>query len=140
DLLRTATRASLRRANRGLSGDVHAPVPFFDLEALNPGEGGRLNGLARSQVEARVVPRAANGFSDDEAFRERSAVVRARRSDGEDFAPAAHEDDGLSVALPEKRLSFDNVGLGNAFLEIGPLELRLAAHQISPTIFSGRTH
>jgi hypothetical protein len=140
DFLRTAPRAPFGRANGGLARDVHAPVPLFDLEALQADERRRVQGFARPHVEARVVPWATNRFADHEPLGKRTAVMRACRCDREDLASFAHENDPFAVAVPEERLSFDDVGLGDASLQIRSFQFCRLAHQVSPTIFSGRTH
>jgi hypothetical protein len=51
-----------------------------------------------------VVPRAADFVVDDNAFRQRSAVVRARGADGEHIIILPHQQDGFTSDVSEQRL------------------------------------
>ena len=100
---------------------VHAP-------ARHRIERRRSDRLAGAQAEAGMVPRAAHGVADRQSLGERPAVVRAGRTDGEEFIAAARKQDRF---LPD--MSADHAAVGevverDALREIGTGRLRWLAH------------
>jgi hypothetical protein len=75
--------------------------------------------LSGPQVEAGVVPRAADAVADDKAFRERPMVMTAMRVDGKNLRTSAHQQDRLIADMPEQ-------GLAGKFTQ------RYAAREIRP--------
>jgi len=51
------------------------------------------------ELEAGVMPRAADGFADEDALIERRAIVRAFRADGEPVRLDAREQNGFALTL-----------------------------------------
>src|SRR5262249_26453835 len=70
--------------------------------------------------EAGVMQRTADRVADDEAFGERSVVVRAMRADGTHPIAAAHDHDVSVADAAEKRLALRQRVERNALSEIGP--------------------
>ena len=58
-----------------------------------------------TQIEARVMPRAADAFANDEAFCEWTVVMAAMRVDGENFDAGAHQQDLLVADMAEQGLA-----------------------------------
>ena len=83
-----------RRREAGADQDTVA----LDLDgpAFEGIEGGGGEGLAAAQVEAGVVPGAAHGVADHQAFGQRSAVVGAGAGDGEQAVGAPHQQHRLA--------------------------------------------
>ncbi|CDX39951.1 hypothetical protein MPLDJ20_260184 [Mesorhizobium plurifarium] len=71
--------------------DEYAPIPLLDCPASEWVEGGRAQGLARAQIEARMMPGTADGVLDHKAIDQRPAVVCACRADCEHLVSATHQ-------------------------------------------------
>src|SRR2546421_11904003 len=74
--------------------------------------------LARAQAETCVMPRAMNGVAVDEAFGQRTAVMRGRRADGEGPVASPDQDDRLAAGMTEHRLALGDLGQDDALREI----------------------
>ncbi len=71
------------------------------------------------------MPRAAQGPSDDQPFRERPAVVRAGRAGREHVVAAPHEHERLTPCMTEQRLAVLELRELDSFGEIRSRELRV---------------
>ena len=109
-----------RRGRRLLADHEESVASLRDLEACERGERGRADRVARAQIEAGVVPGAADSVAVDRAFGERAAVVRAGGADGVKLAPAAGHDHGLAHRMAEQDASLgDRCDRDALLLEIG---------------------
>jgi hypothetical protein len=63
----------------------------------------RTQRLARAQAKARVMPRAADSLLDNQAFRQRAAVMRASCASGKDVVALPHQHHRLAIDLAEQR-------------------------------------
>ena len=117
----------------GLAGDSHAIAVRSTRQHATGIERGRANGLAGAQAEARVMPGTSNRVLDQESFGEWTAVVRARRADGEDLVAASSEEHGSHPrrgrAASRRRRARST---WNARREIGSFQLLLPAAHIRP--------
>ena len=98
----------LRSAAR-FAGCRLAPFPHEDLAlALFHGpapqgtEGGRAQGLARTQIETGVVPGAAQAIAHHEPLGERPLVVGAVRADSENLRPSPQQKDRLVADMADE--------------------------------------
>jgi hypothetical protein len=73
----------------------------LDVPARDRVQGRRAERGACTQAETRVVQWAPDGVADEEPFRERPTVVRARGAHGERLITVAREYDGLATGMPE---------------------------------------
>ena len=91
----------------------------------------RTQDFAAAQVEAGMMPGAADRLADDHAFGERPAIMRAFGADGEQFIAAPDEDHGLIVDMALQHRSVGNRGKLHAKTEIGSFKLHIVgAHFI----------
>jgi hypothetical protein len=60
-----------------------------------------VQGLAGSQIEAGMMPGAADGIANHKPVPQRAVVMSALRPDREDFLPAADEQDGFTVRMAD---------------------------------------
>jgi hypothetical protein len=65
----------------------------------------RSNRCSRAQVEAGVVPWAADGRANNQPFCERPTVMRAVSGDCEDIVTASHKHDRLTTRMAEELLA-----------------------------------
>src|SRR5262249_14746789 len=84
-------------------------------------EGGRGNGLAGAQAEARVVPGAADGVADHEPLAQRTAVVRAGRADGKEFLATVRHEHGVITDMPGDHAAIGDITQRDTLREVGPL-------------------
>jgi hypothetical protein len=70
-----------------------------------------------------VVPGAADCVVDDEAFGQRSPIVRAASGDCEYLRTVAYQQYRLAVAMAEKPAAIGKIGDRNAMGEIGSARL-----------------
>ena len=110
---------SFRRRHRllALSPDKDAIALVVDLPDRKRTEGRRTRGLAGAQIEAGVMPGAANGFADHEPLGERSVVMAAMRVDGVDRSTRAGQHDLLIADVAKQGIAWE-IGC-NALSEIG---------------------
>src|SRR5688500_16362386 len=79
-----------------------------------------------------MVPGAAHRVVHHEPCGERTAVVRADRTDGEQLIAAADEDQWFAVRMPEQDRAFRQARKGHTLREIRPFEFCfLLAHRPS---------
>src|SRR5262249_7522178 len=97
-----------RNSRRQLLANGDDAAAALDTPARERIERRRARRVARREIEACVMEWTSNRVADDEAFRQRSAVMRAGRPDGEEPTAAAHEHDlivahasGQDVAVRE---------------------------------------
>ena len=74
---------------------------------------------AGTQAERRVVPRTPNRVADQQAVGERCAVMRALRTDREQFVGAAHEQHGCVADMALDHRAVGDVVERDALREIG---------------------
>ena len=119
--VRRVRGSGLRGWRRQFLADTH-PVPVPDhLPGCDRIERGRPQVLAVSQSETGVVPRTSDRVAHEDPFRERSPVVRARRSDREDLLSAARKERGLAPDVAEEHASVRDLRDRHAALRSGPL-------------------
>src|SRR6185312_7090735 len=58
--------------------------------------------FAAAQIEACVMPGAADAVADHEPFRERCMIVAAMRIDGENLRPGAHQQNLLIADVTDQ--------------------------------------
>ena len=86
---------------------------------------------AGAQIEAGVVPRAADGVADDQPFGERAAVVRAGGAERHDLVVRpADEQHGLAARVPEQRRVGGEVAGRDPRFEVRPRELRFMSTHV----------
>ena len=130
----TIVRGAARRRGRdvGLSrADADAAPVARHGEAGQGVERGSALGRARAQIEAPVVPRAADGVAHDGALGERTAVVRAGRAHGQHVAAAPNQQHGLAGRVPEQRRVRAERLFADPRREIRPGQLALVATHVS---------
>ncbi len=88
-------------------------VALLDPPRVDWTEGRRAQGFAGAKIEAGVVPRASHPSVDDEAVRQRSAIVGAVSADREHVGPAAHEQDCLLSRMTDQLAAVGQFGEGN---------------------------
>src|SRR5205085_10990312 len=98
----------------------HPPLLLLDAVARDRVASGARR-RARRQIEPRVVPWTADGAALDDAFRERTSVMRAGRADRAHLAAALDDDDRLATAVAEEWLALGEERRVDAGAEIGPL-------------------
>jgi len=108
--------------------DPDLPVRALDLVAGQGVVGRRAQHGAGPQVEAGVVPRAADGAVDHATLGQRAAVVCAGRPHGEDLLAVAHQQDRFAVGLTEQRSVRRDVFLRDAGRQIRTRELGFSTH------------
>jgi hypothetical protein len=106
----------------------------FDIPARQRIESGSTGGLARSQIEAGMMPRAPDRAVDDQSFGKRAAVMRAMRTDGEELRTAPDQQHRLLADVAEKLVPIGDLVLRNSERQIRPLGLRLVSHFHPPLI------
>ena len=65
-------------------------------------QGRRARRFTSAQIEARVMPGAANAVADHEALSERAVVMAAMRVDGENLRTGPHQNDILIADVPQQ--------------------------------------
>lgn len=89
--------------------------------------------MAGAQAEAGVMPGAAHGVFDNEAFAQRSAVMGAGGADGEEFFAASGQKHRLVADMANHRRAIGKLREFNSFRKIGTARLRRAfAHGMAP--------
>jgi hypothetical protein len=94
-------------------------VALFHAPTRHRIERRRPDRLASAQAEARMMPRASHGVVDQQAVRERPAIVRASRADGAEFVAAAREQDGLFTHVSAEHGSLGKAIERDALREVG---------------------
>jgi hypothetical protein len=79
--------------------------------------------FSRAQVEAGMVPGAADGIADHEPVRQWAVVVRALRPDREYLISAADEQDGLAAGMAGELAAIGEVSQCNTLSEIRAAQL-----------------
>jgi hypothetical protein len=110
---------------RQLAEDDDLVVLPLDGVAGDRVERRRAHRVARPEVEARVVPRTADGVADQQPLGERSRVVGAGGADGEHLLAPPREQDRLAVRVTEEQAAVGELGEWNALCQIRSLELCL---------------
>src|SRR5262249_54176403 len=105
-----------------------SPLARDHLEARQVAQGRGTGCFAREQIEAGVMPRAADRAVDDEPLGQRPTVVRARGAHREHLGSALHEDHCLAADMTEQRHAVLNIRDGNAGSEIRSARRRWLAH------------
>ena len=100
-----------------LSPDKDAVALAIYLPDRKRVKGRRARGLSGAQIEAGVMPGAANGFADHEPLGERSVVMAAMRVDGVDRSTPAGQHDLLIADVAKQGIAWE-IGC-NALSEIG---------------------
>src|SRR5437879_4232481 len=115
-------RRRWRRARllRSYDHAIAAPLDFIARDRI---QRRRAHGIARAQLKARMMPRAAQRLANDEAFREGTTIVRARRSQGVNVGSDAYQHDRLAPRMPDKRDILGQIGYREPDSQIGTGEL-----------------
>src|SRR5580692_588871 len=92
-------RRTLRRA---FLPNEEPPVLLFHLPGGKWGRRGCPQGYAAAKVETRVMPGTANGFRHHEPLRKRAVIMRALRSDREDFRADLDEQHALIADMTKE--------------------------------------
>jgi hypothetical protein len=69
------------------------------------------------------MPWTSNRVSDNKAFSERAAIVRAMSRDSKKIFSLSHQQDGLSLRVPEKAGAVIQLLFRNSLREIGSAQL-----------------
>ena len=85
--------------------DEDAIALALDLPDRKRIERRRARRFAGAQIEAGVMPGAADALADHESFRERPVIMAAMRVDGENLRPGAHQQDILVADMAEQGLA-----------------------------------
>ena len=85
-----------------LFGDEDFASAPLDLPARDRRERRRAQRFAGAETETGVVPRTTHGVTLDHAVRERAAVVRARRADGDEVVAQPREQYRLALRVAEQ--------------------------------------
>ena len=64
-----------------------------------------MRGLPGAQIEAGMVPGAADTLADHKSFRQRPMIMAAMRVDGEDFRTRAYQQDVVIADMAEQGLA-----------------------------------
>jgi hypothetical protein len=75
------------------------------------------------QIETRVMPGAAHGITDEKAFTERPAVVRAIRGDGKNLVTLPRNQHCLAGRVANDHRPVGEITFGYSIAEIGPGQL-----------------
>ena len=79
------------------------------------------------------MPRAAHRVADQQSFGQRTVIVAARRTDGEQLGALARQQHLLVADMAHKHAAVGKVGEGNTLAQIGPAGLGvLLSHCILP--------
>src|SRR6185312_6337770 len=89
---------------------------------------GSRNRLARTEIEAGVMPRAAHRFAHHHSFTERPAVVRALGVDGEHLRSAAGDEDRLRSHMAYQHSAIRKKAFCDSGREIGTAGLGCVTH------------
>jgi hypothetical protein len=95
---------------------------LLHLPAGNGAQSGPAQRLTGAQAEAGVVQWAANGIVDEEAFGERSAVMRAYRADGEDVRAAPRDQNRLVSDVASSMTPSTTAASAIPCVKSGPLD------------------
>src|SRR5262245_51243667 len=94
--------AWLRFRLRQLLAHENLAVLLLHLPARHRTQGRCAQGLTGAQIEAGMMPRAADGIADHEPVSQRAVVMRALRPDREHVVPAADDQDGVTADVPDE--------------------------------------
>jgi len=129
DLLGVSCRAFLLLRLSDLLAD-EGTIPFdFDLPPVDRIEGRSTKHLARTQVEAGVVKRAADRSAADESVSECAAIMGARAADGEQLAVETREEHRLVTHPAGERRAFGNFRELHTLGKIRSCYLGISAHR-----------
>ena len=98
-------RLAARLRRLALLPDEDAVALVLDLPDRQRIKRRRARRLAAAQIEAGVMPGAADAVADHEPFRERPVIMAAMRVDGENLRPGAHQQDLLVADMAEQGLA-----------------------------------
>jgi hypothetical protein len=100
------------------------PIALLDVPARNWVDGWSLESLTRTQIKTGVMPRTADGATDDQALGEGPVIVRAMWRDGEDFLTRPHQENLLVANMTDERSLIRQISEGYATGEIGAGRIR----------------
>ena len=118
-----ASGARLRCRSFAFLAHEYLIIALFHRPAGERIEGGRAQGLACAQIEARVMPGTPDGILDHKTVGERPAVMRACRPDGEDLGPTAHQQHLLVAAMADKLSAIGKIDKRDALDQIRSFRL-----------------
>ena len=119
--------------NREALPDANATALLLDAVAGNRIAPWPLRGTG-AQIEPGMVPRTTDGAALDDAFRERTPIMRAGRADGADLARAPHQHDRLASRMAEERLAIFQLRGVDSGAEVGTFQLLWRAHATSDPV------
>jgi len=99
------------------------PVPTRD--GVQRGRGQRLAG---AQIETRVMPGTANGIAHQQAFGERTAVVRARRAHRKYLLAAFGQEYGFTLGVAQQQTAVFELTCVDPLSQIRSSQLARSAH------------
>jgi hypothetical protein len=85
---------------------INQTCALFDAPTGCRVEGWRTQSLAADEVKARMMPRTANRVSDKKAVAKWCAIMRAERSDRENFTAATNKQHSFITHVAEQHRSF----------------------------------
>ena len=103
-----------------LAGDRDPALTLFDLPAVNRTQCRRRQRFTGREAEAGMMPGTANSVAHDQAFGERSMIVRAMGGDCRNFAAVPHQEDFLTADMTGKHLTFHKSRSLDALREVEP--------------------
>jgi hypothetical protein len=77
-----------------------------------------------------MMPRTANAVFGNQAFRERSIPMRARRAQRKDFCTLSDKHDRFTAVMSREWLVFGELVNADAVAEIGALEAGIVSHGV----------